>query len=434
MENFQTATGEFDEKLLHKAGTMSAYHHYVLSSILPDAEKEYLCTKKKNKSLEKENELLKKKVDFMITDAEQFKAERQRIHKVIKNRENLRNQLVHCKNELSVLGKKIGIQETDLRRGHKQNEVLKEEQELVKKELQAVKQGAVNHRAEQQNLKEQLDQVIRERDGLNDKWQHCKDECSELRDKITSQQSILNRKDSQYKEQMKHLHLLKLENQKLERERGVVENDAEDQRRGLRKCEEKLSTHKEKLRESKRLRAIEDQLQKKIIIIQQRPHTALIRKPCQDVSLQKIEALQKELLTQTEELRETQKRCEELKQSLTQVAVQFQQCQATVRKQKEKFMVVTAERNMYRSQAEKLEVELANIKKKHRIEKQKNKVAKRTKKGKLSSGDKSSQSDLPSMAPRRQLKTGDKLKGPHLPSIGSKVQMQSELRIIGTKI
>ncbi|XP_039985419.1 golgin subfamily A member 6-like protein 22 [Xiphias gladius] len=246
--------------------------------------------------------------------------------------------------------------------------------------------------------------------------------------KMTIQQSNLNMKDGQCKEQMKQIHLLKLEYLKLEKERVIIESDAEDQRRKLQKCEEELQTQKEKLKESKICRAVEDHIGKKIVILKQRPQT--IRRPYQDVPLQKIESLQKELLTQTEELRKTQKQCEGLKQSLAQVGEQLQQCQVTVRDQKEKLEAVKAERNMYKRETEKLGKELADIKKVQRIKKQQNRVARRTKKVKLSSGDKSSQSHLSPVSPKLRLKTGQS----HPQTVSSEVQVQSELRIVGTKI
>lgn len=433
MECLKAATFDSDDKNLQKAGPMSAYHHYVLSSILPDAEREYMRVQKKNKALEKENELLKNKVDFLMTDAEQFKAERQKIHKVTKNRDHLRNQLMHCKNELLVLGKKMGIQQTDLKRGRKQNETLKEELESVKKELQSLKKGVIIQRTEQQNLKERLDQVMKEKDGLNDKWMHCQSECSELCDKIIIQQSSLTRKDSQCKEQVKEIHYLKLENQKLEKERSIMENDAEDQKRELQKCEEELHTQREKLRESKRCRIVGGQLGKRIVILQQRPQ--MFRKPSQEVPCQKIESLQKELHTQTEELRKTQKLCEELKQNLTQVAAQFQLCQVTIRNQKEKLKAVTAEKNMYRSVTEKLGKELPDVTKGQHNEKQRNnsvRAAKRTKRVKQPSKDKLSQPHPSPISPKLLLKTGNKSNQPA--PISSELQAQSDLRIIGTKM
>lgn len=409
MESFQK--GDIDDKHLHNTGPMSAYQHYVMSSILPDAEREYICTKKKNKLLEKENEVLRKKVDFLMTDAEQFKAEWQKIQKVSKNRDHQRTQLLHCKNEFSTLGKKMAIKETDLRRLHKQTEAQKEELESMKTELQSAKQAAVAQRAEQLHLKERLDQVIKERDGLNDVLLRCKNECSELRYKISNQQSTMNKRVSQCKEQMKQIHLLKLEKQTLQKERGIIDGDAV-QRRELRKCEEKIHTQKQKLKETKRLCALEDQIGKKILMIQQKPYT--LKKSSPEVPLQKVESLQKELLAQAEELRKTQKRCEELLVKLTKVAAQFLQCQVTVRDQKEKLKAVTAERDMYKSQTEKVGIELIDIKKGHRSEKQRNRAAKRIKKVRLS--------------------TGDRLKVSHPPPITSKVQMQSELSIVGTKL
>lgn len=123
---------------------------------------------------------------------------------VVKNRDHPRNQLVQFKNQVSVLGKKIKIQKTDLRMEHKQNQVLKQELVSVKVLLQSAKQQGACQRAEHQRLKEQLKQVSKERDSLNDKWLCCQHECSELCDSYVLsaiQQSSFNRKDSECKEQ-----------------------------------------------------------------------------------------------------------------------------------------------------------------------------------------------------------------------------------------
>lgn len=139
-------------KHLPKPDRMSSYQHYVLSTILPEAEQEYIHLQKKNQALEKENEALKKKVEFLMTGTEQFNGERQRIHNVVKNRGQLKKQAMLCKNELSVLGKKIGIQKMDLKRQCKQNEDLKQELESVKKDRQSAKQTAAKQRAWQEKL------------------------------------------------------------------------------------------------------------------------------------------------------------------------------------------------------------------------------------------------------------------------------------------
>ncbi|KAI9513879.1 hypothetical protein NQZ68_038653 [Dissostichus eleginoides] len=243
-----------------------------------------LQNKWKNKALEKENEILKKKVESLMTDCEQFKAERQRIHNVIKNRDHQRNQLLHCKNELSALGKKMAFQQTELKREHKQNETVKEELESVKKELQSVKQGAFTQRTEQQHLKQQLDQ-----------------------------QSSANKKDRQCKKQTKEIHFLNLEKQTLEKERCITESNAEEQKQELRKCEEDLQTLKEKFKESKKVQ----EKGTKIAIIQESPHK--IKKPRQKVPHPKVQSLQKELLAQAEELRATQKLCENKSKSIFNV-------------------------------------------------------------------------------------------------------------------
>ncbi|KAK5874383.1 hypothetical protein PBY51_019330 [Eleginops maclovinus] len=412
MESLNKVAPDIDENNLNKTGTISAYHHYVLSSILPDAQQEFLCMQKKNQAFEKQNEILKRKVESLMTDCEQFKAERQRINNVVKNRDQQRNQLLQCKNELSVLGKKMAFQETELKRENKQNETIKQELESVKKELKSVKHGAFAQRTEQQHLKQQLDQVVKERDSLNDALLCCKNECSELREKICYQQSTVNKKDSQCKEQRKEIQFLKLEKQILEKDMCITESNAEEQRRELRKCEDDLQTEKEKFKESKRIHALENGKGKQRVIIQE--GSRKIKKPRQKVPNQKIQSLQKELLTQTEELRATQKHCEELKKKMTMVVLQFKQCQTTLGDLKEKLKAVTAERNMYRSLTEKVGTKLVDIIKAQRSEKQHNRVTKRIKKVKVSSEEKS--------------------KGSQLPPTPSKVQMQSDLRIVGKKL
>lgn len=434
MEGSKKVTFE-DEKDSQKteSGPMSAYHH-VLTSVLPDTEREYIHLQKKNQTLERENTVLKKKVDGLMTDAKLLKAEQQRIHQVNNNREALRNQLVACKTELSVMGKKIKIQTTELKRCCKQNEDLKAEMESMKKTLHSVKHGTVKQRAEQQNLKERLDQAIKERDGLSMKWLQCQNECSELREKVTEQESSLSMKSGQCKEHRKQIHLLKQESLKREKEKVLMESDSKDQRRRLRKCEEQLRTQNQKLQESEICRAVENQMGKRIVILKQRPQ--MVRKLPKDVHVQKIESLQKELLTQSEDLRKALKQCEELKQKLTQVSLQLSECQAKVRGQKDKLNVIAGERNMYRSEAKRLSKQLVDIKKVQHTEKLQRSAAKRTKKVNLGSGDKISTSctsctSHPSSFPK---KSGGKLKQLHRSTVSSEVQEQSSLRIVGTKI
>lgn len=414
MECLKNVASEANDKDSHKTDPMSAYHRHVVSTILPGVEQEYTRMQSKNKHLEKENEVLKKKVESLMTDAEQLKTKHQRVNSVILERDHLKSQLMNCKNELLVLGKKIRIQQTDLRREHKQTEDLKQEVQSVKKELQSVKKQAINQRTQQQQLKEYLEQVVKDRDDLNDKWLQCQTECSELGEKINSQQSSLNKKDCQCKEQVRQIHLLKQEKQKLEKVRGFLENEADSQKRALKRCEEELQLQKEKFRESEACRNT------RIVIIKQKPQA--VRKSSQDVPLQKIEALQKELLAQTEELRRTQKLCEELKQKLTKMSVQFLQCKVTLRGRKEKLQAVTAQRNMYKSETEKMQKLLAAAKKPRLGEKLCHWASKKKKDMKLSSVVKSKQYHCPPPSPKQS----------HLPTTCS--QVESKLMIIGTRI
>lgn len=364
------------DEYFHEAEPTTAHRRRVVSSNPPDAQLERLLAEKKDNALEMENKVLKRKVELLMTEVERFKAD-----KAIRNGDHQKNQLLHCRHELSVLVKKMGLQGKELRRASSLNEALREELESAKKKLQSAKQRAVGQRAEQHHLKERLDQAVRERDGLNVTLLHCRKGCSELRDTISERQSSANKKDGHCKRQTKEIHLLKLENQQLERERGMAGGDAEGWRRELRKCEEELHALKEKLEESRKVRAIGDDMGKEILIVQQRSHG--VRRPGQEAPPRQLESVRKELLDRTEELRKARELCEELKEKLTEVAARCQLSQAAARDLREKIKSVTAQRNMYRGLTEKLGVELEDFKKGQR-------KTRRTKITKRSSGDISS--------------------------------------------
>lgn len=355
MELVNNMLSKTDDEHLQKMNPMSSYHRHVLSSILPDLEQIYSCLQEKNNILEKENQALRKKVELLMNDSERLKEEHLKVQSVLKNRELLGIQLVHSRNEVQVLGWKLSAQNKDLKWKRNQNELLREEVESLKKALQTAKQKAVSQRAEQQKLKNQLEQVVKESDQLSKKWLHCYSKCSELSDRITAQQSSLNKKDNQYKEQIKQIHNLKTENQKLERERRFFENEANGVKCRLQRCEEELRMQREQLTECTGSCFFETQIVERTVIPKQK--RPLIRKPTREVPAQKVESLQKELCSQNQELKRTQTLCEELRQSLTQTSVQLQQCKATLRDRKEKLKALTAERDVYRQKAEKLQKE-----------------------------------------------------------------------------
>lgn len=387
-----------DKHIKQKSRDLSAYHQHVLSSILPDVERELTLVKSKNKNLEREKKALQKRVEHLMTEGALLKVDHQRAHKAIQSRDLLRSQLVQSKNQLVVLGKKINLQESDLRRERRKNEVLKQELESVKKELQLVKKQAANQRAEHQKLKEQLEQVVKDKDGLNAKWVGCQNECSKLREKIGAQQSSLNKKESQCMEEMKQVHLLKLENEKLEREKNFLENLVAETKLEARKFEEELISEREKLIKSTACRSLENLIGGRVIVLQQNPQA----KPKAEVSPPKNQPLQKELLSQAEELRRTQKLGEGLKQSLTQLCVQHQQSQAALRRQKEKLKAVTAQRNVYQTAMQNMQREVMAMRKERLGEKLKNWTMQKNKKIKVSSATKCSQSLVCSIKSDRQ--------------------------------
>lgn len=300
-----------------------------------------------------------------------------------KTKDQQRIQLLEYKNELFALSKKKKVLQAELKKKGTLNESLKKELDSVKKELQFMKRAAVRQRAEQEKLKGRLDQMSKDRDSLNATWQSCKAEISVLCDKITNQQASLSKKDLQCKEQIKQINFLKVKNQYLEKEIGMKENDADHRMLELRKCSEELKRERCKLEETRAMHAIGPKLGEKLLLIKNAPHPPLVGKPH---NLQRIDSLQKELQTQTEERVKAQRLCEELKQVQSQLSDQLQQCQTKLRHQAENHKVVKIERDIFKCQVDKLKIELGNMKMLHYSEKQYNGVWERTNRVMIPSG------------------------------------------------
>uniref|UniRef100_A0A3P9LTT2 Cilia and flagella associated protein 58 n=1 Tax=Oryzias latipes TaxID=8090 RepID=A0A3P9LTT2_ORYLA len=268
----------------------------------------------------------------------------------------LSNQVSRLKEEISIKHQDCASSQAEHKRLDKENENLREELLSMKLQLEETKKHFDSQRAEQQNLhkiisdndseytrlKGQLQQVTGERDSLGKQLLHRNDERSLLYEKIRIQQSILAKGDFHYKQRLEDIRLLKLEIKRLQCKKSLMDRtmpNTEELRQEL------IHLQKELIRERVRNSALEEQL-KPINIHRWRQLEG--GDPGKYLLIQKIQCLQKRLITKTQELEEQ----ELLLQVLT----------AELR-------MLDSEMNEYKSENHRLSSELANIKKKYLCQK-----------------------------------------------------------------
>ncbi|XP_069021148.1 cilia- and flagella-associated protein 58 [Embiotoca jacksoni] len=304
----------------------------------------------------------------------------------------MNNQVTRLRDEIS--GKELAMakDQQEHKRLEKDNEAVKGELQVIKLQLEETKQLADSQRAEQQKLqkiitdadaehiqqKKQLEQVIRERDNLGKQLLHRNDERALLYEKIRIQQSILSKGDFHYNQRTEDIRVLKLEIKRLRCKKSILDKslpNTEDLRQEL------FHLQKQLLRERTRNSVLEEQM-KPINIHRWRRLEG--SDPGKYELIQKIQSLQKRLITQSQELeerelllQEKEKLYVELKHILArqpgpEAAEQLQHCQWTIRDRTKKLKTLIAELRMldskmneYKSENQRLANELANIKKKY---------------------------------------------------------------------
>ncbi|XP_034538757.1 cilia- and flagella-associated protein 58 [Notolabrus celidotus] len=304
----------------------------------------------------------------------------------------MNNQVTRLRDEIS--GKELALakDQQEHKRLEKDNEALKVELQTMRLQLEETKQHVDSQKAEQQKLqkiiadadaeqiqqKKQLEQVIRERDSLGKQLLCHNDERALLYEKIRIQQSILSKGDFHYSQRTEDVRLLKIEIKRLQRKKSILDKtvpNTEDLRREL------FHQQRELLRERMRNSILEDQL-KPINIHRWRRLEG--SDPDKYELIQKIQSLQKRLISKTQELeerelllQEKEKLYVELKHILArqpgpEAVEQLQQCQWNLRERTKKLKALIAELRMldskmneYKSENQSLANELANIKKKY---------------------------------------------------------------------
>ncbi|XP_043911882.1 cilia- and flagella-associated protein 58 [Protopterus annectens] len=361
-----------------------------------------------------------------IAEAETKLKQQQNLYEAVRSDRNLYSKnLIEAQDEITEMKRKLKImnhqvdqlkeeissKETALVKEHLDHQRVEKEKEALKAELQKMKQQAEetkqfidNQEAEERRLlkiiseadaerlrqQKELDQVIGERDILGTQLVRRNDELALLYEKIKIQQSILNKGETQYRQRVEDIRLLKLEIKRLRREKGILNKsviNVEELRREVYHMQRQL------LKERTRCRALEEELENPMNVHRWRKLEA--SDPSTYELIQKIHTLQKRLISKTEEvvekellLQEKEKLYVELKHILArqpgpEAAEQIQIYQQTLREKTKQMKVLSSELNMYESQnqeykyeIERLSNELQNVKKKYLTQKRKEQQSK----------------------------------------------------------
>ncbi|XP_058236253.1 cilia- and flagella-associated protein 58-like [Hemibagrus wyckioides] len=359
----------------------------------------------------------KKKVAELETNLKQqnnlYDEVRVERHKYRKNLQDAQHEIMDMKDKMNSMSEETGQLTEEIKR--KEAALVKEqlefqriekEQEALKAELQKMKQQAQETKeymdnqkvevkrllkvvadadAETALLKKELDQVISERDNLGTQLVRRNDELSVLDEKIKIQQSILKKGEIQYNQRVEDMRVLKLEIINLRREKRVLNKTASN----VEKLKQEVSyTQKELLKEQARCQSLQEELENPMNVHRWRRLEA--SDPDTFELIRRIHCLQWDLISKRKEveqqdrlLLEKEKLIDKLKDTLArqpgpEAAEKLQICQQTLTKKTKQFMLLSAELNMYKSQAQeykneidRLTGELPDVKKKNFMQKRK---------------------------------------------------------------
>ncbi|NWW25216.1 CFA58 protein, partial [Falcunculus frontatus] len=308
--------------------------------------------------------------------------------------------------QLDQLKDELKEKDTALEKAHEEHEHSEKEKESFKSELLKLTKQAMetkayieNQEAEEKKLlkiiaeadaerlkqKKEFDKVLSERHALGSQLIHRNDEVALLYEKIKIQQAILNRGETEYRQRVEDMRILKLEIKKLRREKGILGKSAANVEE-LRW--EFNHMQKELLREQTRCKILEEELQKPLQVHRWRKLEA--SDPTTFELILKVQRLQKRLITKTGEviekeflLQEKEKLYVELRHVLArqpgpEATEQLQQYRNILREKTKQIKALSSELNMcetqskeYKHEVERLNNELLEMKKKYLAQKRK---------------------------------------------------------------
>ncbi|XP_041271469.1 cilia- and flagella-associated protein 58 [Onychostruthus taczanowskii] len=255
-------------------------------------------------------------------------------------------------------------------------------QEAEEKRLLKIISEADTERLKQ---KKEFDKLLCERRALGTQLIHRNEEVALLYEKIKIQQAILNRGESEYRQRLEDMRILKLEIKKLRREKGILGKSVANVQE-LRW--EFNHMQKELLKEQTRCKILEEELQKPLQVHRWRKLEA--SDPTTYELILKVQRLQKRLISKTGEviekeflLQEKEKLYVELRHVLArqpgpEATEQLQQYRNILREKVKQIKVLSSELSMcetqskeYKHEIERLNNELLEVKKKYLSQKRK---------------------------------------------------------------
>ncbi|NWT96986.1 CFA58 protein, partial [Urocynchramus pylzowi] len=314
----------------------------------------------------------------------------------LKNSTRQVDQLKEEIKEKDVALEKVNV---EFQQSEDEKEAMKAELLKMTKQAQEAKAYIQNQEAEEKRLlkiiaeadaerlkqKKEFDKVLCERHALGTRLIRRNDEVALLYQKIRIQQAILNRGESEYRQRLEDMRILKLEIRKLRREKGILGKSVANVQE-LRW--EFNHMQKELLREQTRCKILEEELQKPLQVHRWRKLEA--SDPTTYELILKVQRLQKRLISKTGEviekeflLQEKEKLYVELRHVLArqpgpEATEQLQQYRNILRQKMKQIKVLSSELSMcetqskeYKHEIERLNNELLEVKKKYLSQKRK---------------------------------------------------------------
>mmetsp|Transcript_10496 Transcript_10496/g.14578 ORF Transcript_10496/g.14578 Transcript_10496/m.14578 type:complete len:910 (-) Transcript_10496:315-3044(-) len=303
---------------------------------------------------------MKQKFKIMKHQIEQLKEEIQLKDKALVNEHFSYRQLT---DEMKVKQRRI----------MKKNEVLETADKVLanqNEEIKNLRRTLEGAEYQQQRQKKIYDDVVQERDVLAAQLIRRNDELALLYEKIRIQQSTLSKGETQYRERVKDIQMMKLQLQNMRREIAV--RNAEVQSNETLK-NELYSTQRELLQEKTKVKALSEELENPMNVHRWRQLEGSDPKRWELV--QKIKTLQRRLILKTEEavekdslLQEKEKLYVELKSILArqpgpEVAEQLSIYQQTLKEKTRQMKAMAAELNMNQAQVAEHRYEIERLSK-----------------------------------------------------------------------
>ncbi|NXY29473.1 CFA58 protein, partial [Pomatorhinus ruficollis] len=390
-ESFIKETSELKEKVLHHMKDLEIHQIQIC-----DYEKEVQVQMIKLKEQQNLCETLRAERTLYSKNLIEAKDEIAEMKMKLKT---ATRQLDHLKEELKEKDVALEKAHVQFQQSEDEKESLKAEMLKMTKQAHEARAYIANQEAEEKNLlkiiaeadaerlkqKKEFDKVLSERHALGTQLVHRNGEVALLYEKIKIQQAILNRGETEYRQRVEDVRILKLEIKKLRREKGILGKsvaNVEELRREFNHMQKEL------LREQTRCKLLEEELQKPLQVHRWRKLEA--SDPTTFELILKVQRLQKRLISKTGEviekeflLQEKEKLYVELRHVLArqpgpEAAEQLQQFRNVLREKTKQIKALSSELSMcetqskeYKQEIERLNNELLEVKKKYLSQKRK---------------------------------------------------------------